>query len=471
MADLTLSGAGSGLDIKSLVNQLVAAERAPAERRLARREGEIETLLSAFGRLKSSLSAFGDALDDLKIAATFQDRTASSSDETVATLTAGNGASAASYALDVDAVAQAHKLVSSGAGYSGQTGSITLEIGRYDSGSNSYTARETVTLTIDSSNNTVQGIRDAINDAGIGISASVINDGNSDILSITADDTGAINTIRISTSGDSDGSDTDGSGLSAFNFDPTATGPSTLTEISAAADARFTIDGIAITSSSNTLTTTVTGLTVELLSPGTTTLKVERDIDSAREKIQSLVDSYNDLTRTIRELTKYGGEGAGNGPLLSDTAVYGIDVRVRSIIGSTSGSGGDFSTLMEIGFATDPETGELKLDTAKLENALQTDFDSVGNLVSDYASRLDDYIGTLLGSDGILATRMEGLNLRKEDLGDQREALELRIESLRARYTAQFSRLDSLIASLNSTGSFLSQQLASLPGIRRQNSG
>ena len=469
MANLTLSGAGSGLDIKSLVNQLVTAERAPAEKRLNRREGEINTLLSAFGRLKSSMSTFGDALDDLKIAATFKDRTASSSNENTATVTASSGASAASYSLDVAAVAQAHKLVAGGSSYSGQTGTITLEIGQYDSGSNSFSATRTVTLAIDASNNTVQGIRDAINDANTGISASVINDGSNDILSITADDTGTTNTIRVSTSGDSDGNNTDGNGLSAFSFDPTSAGPSNAREVSPATDAEFTIDGIAITSSSNTLTTTVTGLTVDLLSTGTTTLNVEQDVDSAREKIQTLVDSYNELIGTIRDLTKYGGGAGGNGALLSDSAVFGIDVRVRSIIGSTSSNGGDFSSLMEIGFASDPESGELKLDTAKLENALKTDFDGVGNLISDYASRLDDYMNTQLGSDGVLTTRMDGLNSRKEDLSDQRDALDMRIDSLRARYTAQFSRLDGLIASLNSTGGFLSQQLAALPGARRMN--
>ena len=464
MAGITLSGAGSGLDIKSLVNQLVAAERTPAEKRLSKREGEINTLLSAFGRLKGSLSAFSDALSDLKSATSFKDRTATSSDEKIAVVTASAGAAAASYSLDVANIAQAHKLTAGGGSYTGQTGTITLEIGQYDSGGNSFTATRSATLTIDASNNTVQGIRDAINDANIGISASVINDGSNDILSITADDTGTTNTIRISTSGDSDGSDTDGAGLSAFSFDPTSTGPSNAVEVSPATDARFTIDGISITSASNTLTTTVTGLTVDLVSAGKATLTVDQDIASAKEKIQSFADAYNELIGTVRDLTKYGGEAGGNGALLSDSAVFGIDLRVRSIVGSTSSNGGDFSSLMEVGFASDPETGKLKLNTSELEKALKTDFDNVGNLISDYASRLDDYISTQLNTDGLLSARMAGLNTRMEDINNQRDALELRMESVRARYTAQFSRLDSLIASLNSTGSFLAQQLAALPG-------
>lgn len=467
MAGITLSGAGSGLDIKSLVNQLVAAEGSPAESRINKREGEIKTLLSAFGRLKGSMSSFSDALDDLKNASMFKDRTAASSDEKIATVTASNGASAASYSLDVTNIAQAHKLTAGGGNYTGQTGTITLELGQYDSGGNSFTATQTATLTIDASNNTVQGIRDAINDANIGISASVINDGTNDILSITADDTGTTNTIRISTSGDSDGNGVDNSGLSAFAFDPTSAGPSNAAEISQATDAEFTVDGIAITSSSNTLTTTVSGLTIELVAAGTTTLDINKDIDAAKEKIQSFADTYNDLISTIRDLTKYGGEAGGSGPLLSDSAVFGMDMRVRSIIGSTSSSGGDFTSLMEIGFASDPETGLLKLDTAKLETALKGDFDNVGNLISDYAGRLDDYINVQMGSDGILSSRTDGLDTRLEDLAEQRDALELRMESVRARYTAQFSRLDGLIASLNSTGSFLTQQLAALPGASR----
>ncbi len=464
MAGLTLSGAGSGLDIQSLVNQLVAAERAPAETRINRREKEINTLLSAFGRLKSALSGFSDTLDTLKNANTFRDRTAASSDEQVAVVTASSGASAASYVLDVTRIAQAHKLTAGGSNYTGQTGTLTLEIGQYDSGGNSFTASQSATLTIDSSNNTIQGIRDAINDANIGISATIINDGTNDILSITADDTGTTNTIRITSSGDSDGSDSDGIGLSAFTFDPTGGGPSNATEVSQALDAEFTIDGIAITSSSNTLTTTITGLNMELKSVGSSTLTVEEDIEAAKEKIQSFVDAYNELSSTIRELTKYGGEGGDHGALLSDSAVFGMDMRIRSIIGSASSGGGDFSSLMEIGFASDPETGQLKLDTTELENALKSNFDGVGELISEYTSQLSDYVETQLGSDGVLTTRTEGLDATLKDLSEQRDALELRIESVRARYTAQFSRLDSLIASLNSTGSFLTQQLASLPG-------
>ncbi len=471
MENLTLPGAGSGLDIKSLVNQLVAAERTPADKRLNQREGEIRTLLSAFGRLKSSLSTFDDALDNLKNGATFKDRKASSSDENIAAVSASNGASPASYALEISNIAQAHKLTAGGGSYAGQTGTLTLELGQYDSAGNSFTATESVTLAIDGSNNSIQGIRDAINDANIGISATVINDGTNDILSITADETGTTNTIKISVSGDSDGSNTDNTGLSAFAFDPASSGPRNAAEVSRAIDAEFSIDGIAITSPSNSLTTTVTGLTIDLSSAGSVTLKVEQDIDSVKEKIQSFADTYNEVVGTIRELTRYGGEGGEHGPLLSDSAVFGIDVRIRSIIGNTSANGGEFSTLMEIGFASDPETGLLKLDTAKLEKALKADFDGVGDLLSGYAGQLDDYIKTQLDDGGVLSARTDGLDNRLEDISDQRDALELRMESVRARYTRQFSRLDGLIASLNSTGAFLSQQLASLPGARSLNGG
>ncbi len=121
---------------------------------------------------------------------------------------------------------------------------------------------------------------------------------------------------------------------------------------------------------------------------------------------------------------------------------------------------------MEIGFASDPETGQLKLDTTKLENALKSNFDGVGGLIAEYTTQISDYVDTQLGTDGVLTTRTEGLDATLKDLSEQRDALELRIESVRARYTAQFSRLDSLIASLNSTGAFLTKQLAGLPGAK-----
>jgi len=207
-------------------------------------------------------------------------------------------------------------------------------------------------------------------------------------------------------------------------------------------------------------------LTVELVSAGVTALDVDKDIDSAKEKIQSFVDTYNEVVSTIRDLTKYGGEAGGHGALLSDSAVFGMDIRVRSIIGSSSNNGGDFSSLMDVGFASDSKSGQLKLDMAELEKALKTDFDSVGDLVSDYAGKLDDYVKTQLDSDGVISTRTDGLDSRMEDIGKQRDALEMRMESVRTRYTKQFTRLDGMIASLNSTGNFLAQQLASLPGAR-----
>ncbi|MDH5361090.1 MAG: flagellar filament capping protein FliD [Gammaproteobacteria bacterium] len=472
---LQASGVGSGIDVASLVNQLVAAERDPAEQRLKSREKEINSMISAFGTLKSAMSTLQSAMAALKDASSFQNRAATSGDATIFGATAATTAAAGFYNITVANLASAHTLVSPGGAdpdysFTAPTdavgeGTLDIELGTWSGGT--FTQTSTATITIDASNNSLEGMRDAINASGLGVSASIIQDGGEYRLSIASSDTGSTNTIRMtatSETGAPPNNVNDTQGLSRFNFDPAGGASSHLTQAQAGADASFSVNGISLTSASNTVTGAIPDVTLNLKSTGTTTLDVGVDKNSSKESIEAFVSAYNNLVKTINTQTKYTGVNETAGPLISDSMTFGINSSIHKIVGGASTNPGVLKTLTELGYATSTEDGTLYLkDSAKLDDALTNNFDDVGLLVSDLSTKLDSYVGNYLGVSGLIQNRTDGLDSSLKEIERQRERLDVRIESLRTRYSRQFNAMDALVGQMNSTMSFLSQQLATLP--------
>ncbi|MBD3610219.1 MAG: flagellar filament capping protein FliD [Gammaproteobacteria bacterium] len=469
MPVLQASGIGSGLDVVGLVNQLVAAERAPAENRIKRQESQLEGLVSAYGKLKSSLDSLQSSLASLKDASGFQERTASSADDTILNASATSTAALGTHTVTVNTLASTHKLRTGGFANTTDvigSGTIKIDIGKYDSGGDTFTQTSTTNITITAgTNDTLEGVRDQINAADAGVTASVINDGTNNYLVVSSDDTGTENAIRISTT-DDDLNNTDAAGLSQLIFDPTTAGPDNLVQTSAATDATFNLDGIDITSSSNSVSTALTGVTIDLKSVGTTTFEVSADKESTKSQIEAFVTAYNNVIETINTVSKFN-EGGKSGALLSDSLVANLKNSLQSLVGGSSTNSGSLVTLTQLGYETNVEDGTLKLGTASdLEDALTNSFDDVGALIADYTTRLDSLIDPYLGVTGMLQDRTDGLNTQLEALEEQRERLDYRMEMVKERYTRQFTSLDALIASMNSTMSYLSQQLSTLPGAR-----
>lgn len=472
---LQASGVGSGIDVAGLVNQLVSAERDPAELRLKSREKQINSLISAFGKLSSSMSSLQTALSPLKDASIFQDRSATSGNDAIFTATASTTAAAGSYNVTVTSLATAHTLVSPGGAdpdynFTAPTdavgqGTLDIELGTWSGGT--FTQTSTATITIDASNDSLEGMRDAINDAGLGVNASIIQDGAEYRLSIASTDTGSTNTIRMTTTADADGLPDDRAGLSRFDFDPAGGAGSNLTASQPGADAVFKVNGINLSSASNTVTGAIPDVTLTLKSAGSTTLDVGVDKASSKSSIEAFVNAYNGLVKTINTQTKYTGDRETAGPLLSDSMTFGINSTIHTIVGGQSINAGSLETLTQLGYATNTEDGTLYLkDSAKLDDALANNFDDVGLLVSDLSTKLDSYVGNYLGTSGLIENRTEGLGNSLKDIELQRERLDDRIESLRTRYSRQFNAMDALIGQMNSTMSFLTQQLATLPSTK-----
>ncbi|WP_405233762.1 flagellar filament capping protein FliD [Lentisalinibacter salinarum] len=455
MASITSTGIGSGLDVGGIVEQLVAAEGQPARQRFARQEARAQSELSAYGTLKSALSDFRDQLDGMKSLNSLLTRKASSGNEELFAVVPDETAIPASYSVEVVQLAQAAKLTSGAFADSDAlvgTGTLTIGVGALS-----------FDIEITEENNTLAGIRDAINDAvdNAGVSATIVNADAGSYLILSGTRTGASREVSVSQAG-GDG------GLAALTYDAVA-GTGSLTLSQAAQDAHVRIDGFDVYSETNTVTGAIDGVSIDLLdaAPGETNdAVIEYDVAAVRSTITDFVESYNELVDTVGSLTSYNQETQQGGPLLGDATLRGLEAQLRREFSTPAGnSQSPFGTLAEIGVSLQID-GKLAVDDTRLDEALGANFQDVGRLFAaedGFAVRLFDRVDRALSDEGAIETRTEGLNNRIERIEEQRESLNRRLEALETRLLRQFNALDSLVSQLNNTSSFLAQQLANLP--------
>ena len=385
-------GVGSSLDVNSIIQGLMSAEQGPLNI-LTKKVSDYQTTISAYGSLKGALSTFQTAVGNLSDASNFNAQSAQSSDSTVFTATANGNAVAGGYALKVTTLAQSQKIVSSGFASPSTvvgTGTLTISLGQYDAGTNKFTANASKlpsSITITPSNSSLGGIRDAINAANIGVTATIVNDGtaNGNRLVLTSKDSGTANTVKIAVT-DGDGINTDASGLSQLAYDPTlASGAGkNLSEQQVAKDAVFSIDGIQITKPSNTITDALDGVTINLLKDSagaSVNLSVTQNTTIVTSSVASFVKAFNDLNTTIRNLTNYDANSKTGGPLLGDATTLSITSQLRSIMTHGIGRSGALTTLSQIGVSFQKD-GTLALDNSKLTTALNSNFQDIASLFS-----------------------------------------------------------------------------------------
>lgn len=449
-------GLSSGIDINGLVAQLVAAERAPAEQRLSRQQARVDAQVSALGQLRGALSTLQSTLTPLRTVGAFQTRVATSSDRTVFEATVTPNAAQGTYSVEVDRLASAQRLVSAafsgGSGSAVGTGTLTLSLGA-----------TSFQVSVAEGSESLAAIRDAINAAADnpGIQASIITAGDGARLILASRQTGAANTMRITASG-GDG------GLNALVYDPGNV--TNLTELSAAQDARVLIEGFEVTSSTNSISGAIEGVTLNLLAaePGSVkTLTVSNDTTQALEKIRKFVADFNTAATTMAKLRAFDPATRVGGPLLGDAMLRGIEAALRREISNrVEAAMAPYDTLAGVGITTQSD-GTLKLDETRLSNALRNGFDVVGRLFGSengVAARLYGIVDAAIRADGQVTTRTERLQRDKRAIDQDRAALDRRMESVERRYRAQFIAMDTLLSQLQSTGSYLAQQLTQKPG-------
>jgi flagellar hook-associated protein 2 len=406
------------------------------------------------GTLQGALATFQSALSPLKDAKKFDVLSATSGNQEVFTATADNTAVAGSYQVEVKQLASAAQLVSkayvTGAATVVGTGTLTLSVGA-----------TSMALNLDSSNNTLADIRDAINSnsGNPGIQATLIYGQDGARLVLTSNLTGAANTIRIAaTGGDGGLAQMTYAGGTSANYPTSQDGQ----------DATVIIAGVTHTESSNTVSGAIDGVTLNLLSatPGTTnTLTVASDQNAVIANLQQFVNGYNAMRSKFDTLSFYNSASQTAGPLLGDSLMNSIDSQMRQLsLSQVKSINGTYNSLAAIGITSDT-TGKLSLDTTKLTAALNTNRSAVAQLfgaTDGIAARLDTALTQMLGSDGSIAARNKSLADTQKSITDQQTTHQALMATVQNRYLAQFNALDTLMSQLKNTSSYLTQQLTSL---------
>lgn len=419
MASIVSSTGASGLPIDSLVTAQMQAEQQPITD-IKTKISSYNTKLSAYSTLKSGLSTFQTAVDKLATAAKFNAQSVTASDATSISATANGTAVLGNYSVSVTQLATSQKLASPA--YSSATdivgtGKLTISFGTYTAANGgtpaSFTAnadKSDITIDITSSNNTLAGIRDAINAKNASVSASIVNDGTGNRLVITSKDTGEVNSLKISVA-DDDGNNTDTGGLSALAYDPLASS-NNMTQMTAAKNALLTVDGMSISKASNTVSDVIQGVTLTLKSvtSASNTLSVGTDTDTIQSSVQSFVDAYNALNTSMRNLTKFVSAGStSNGALLGDSTARNIMVKLKSMLSASSPTATTYKTLSDIGVSMGSD-GSLSLDSTKLQKAITNNVGDVAKLFSPSATSTDPQV-TFLGSKDDTASGTYAVNI------------------------------------------------------------
>jgi len=395
----TSSTTNTVIDVTSIVSQLMTVEKQPLTV-IANKQSSFQTKLTAFGSLKSALSTFQSSVTKLSSISDFQASTATVADTNVATATANASASAGSYMLEVSKLAQAQTLATAGQASDASaigTGVISFDFGtisgtlgndgKYGSGtifSSGSTGIKSVT--IDSTNNSLAGIRDAINKANIGVTASINNDGGTSPyrLVFSSANTGKANSLKISVAGSAELS-------SLLSSDPSNVDGQSLTETITAQDAAFKVDGISITKATNTVSDVISGVSLTLTNKtsSATKITIARDTTSVSDAIKSFVSAYNTVTSALNNATSYNASTKTSATLNGDSAVRSIQTQIRKIMSSSvTGGSSAYSVLSQVG-VTIQKDGSLAVDSTKLASALSTSFNDIAGLFAESGKASD----------------------------------------------------------------------------------
>ncbi|MDP1681677.1 MAG: flagellar filament capping protein FliD [Burkholderiales bacterium] len=447
---ISSAGLGSNIDVNSLVSQLLALERRPLDR-LNQRKTQYNAELSSFGKISSDLSGFQSAVSALKTADSFKVFNATAADTTYLTSSADSTASAGSHSITITQLAKAQKLFSAAFADTSTTtigtGSLTIA-----NGASSFA------VTIDSSNNTLDGIVNAVNAASsnFGVSASIVNDGTGYRLLFSPNNTGTAYAVTVAVSDTGDGNNTDTNGLSRLSY---TGGGLNLSQTQTAQNAIITVDGLTgINSASNTVTDVIQGVTLNLKKElVSTTLDVAVDTDTITANATAVVTAYNKLVTNITDLHKKGGQLEADNTLLTiQSQLVGIFNTQATI------SGNAYSYLAEVGIALQ-SNGTLAINSADFKSALSGHLNDVVKLFTDtnegFAQRFYSETTKLLQADGVIDAKNDGIATQISSLDTRIDQFSTRLTLIEARLRRQFSALDSLLGTLSSTSNLLSRQL------------
>jgi flagellar hook-associated protein 2 len=470
---ISSAGIGSGLDVNSIVTQLMAVEKQPLTA-LQTDAATMQTKLSAFGQMQSLVSSLQDAARTLYDPTTFTQTTTASSDSLGVNATTTSSAVPGIYSVSVSALSATQSLVSSGAPFSDAnaivgTGSLTISLGTWNAGQTAFTPKtgsSDITIPIGASENTLAGIRDKINAANAGVTATVVVDASGARLALQSTTTGAANGFRV-TVADDDGNNADASGLSRLAFDP-ANGAGQMTLAQSAANAQATVNGIAVTSTTNTLDGVIPGITFNLgkVSAQPVTVSVSPNTDGIKSQVTAFVTAYNQLNSFLAQATKYDPSTQQAALLQGDGTTTTIQNQLHNLVGTMSGASGTFKTLSSLGIELQKD-GSLNLNDTKFSNALanlpelakaldNVDLTTTSN--NGIGKRFATWTTGLLASNGALTGKSQSIQDQITRNQKDQDALNDRLDSTEARLRAQYTALDTTMSQANALAKYVTQQ-------------
>lgn len=482
MATVSSLGIGSNLDLTSLLANIKSGEQAPLVA-LQQQQKSYTAKLTAYGQLSSALSALQSASAALAKPSLFQGVKANSSASDVVSATALASAASGVYAVNVTQLSQAQTLAASGVASTssaigaGAATTLTLDFGTIsgatvDPLTGKYTgatftpdaSRLATSITIDASNNTLAGIRDAVNaSATLGVTAAIVNDGSAtpNRLVLTSKQSGETSSMRIAVSGDA-------ALTSLLAHDPAALPAAQLQQTAVAQNSKLTVNGIAVTSANNSVAGAIPDVTMTLAKVGASSVTVQNDSASVQSAITTFVNAYNSLQNVAKQLTAFDAAKKTGAVLLGDTVLRNIQIGIRTTLTSAQTPDSSGLTMMsEIGVSFQKD-GTLAIDATKLTSALGSHLSGVANLfsgsagVGGYGNQMAALITGFTDTNGTLSAATKGVNSSLDSLSKHYTATSERIDATVARYKAQFTQLDTLISSMNQTSSYLKQQFDAL---------
>ncbi len=474
-------GIGSGLDVNGIISSLVALETKPLTK-LTRDEAVLQAKLSGIGQLQSMVSGFSDALAPLLGANAFRGATASSSDSGAVSASAGVDAAPGSYSVSVSRLAAPQTLVTAAAapyasaGSTVGTGTLTIRLGSWNEPPTAFTPKTgsaDVAITIGAGDNTLEKIRDKINAANAGVTAAIVTDASGARLSLRSTATGAENGFRV-TVADDDGNAGDAAGLSALAYDPQA-GVARMTLAQAAGNTEATINGIAVTSTSDTIAQAIGGVTLKATKVTTSpvTVNVSADTGAVKSMLQKVVTAYNELAGFIAEQTKYDPANKTGALFQGDSGMLTLQSQLRGLVGQASGASASFGTLSSIGLELQRD-GTLKLNATKLDAALKNLPElqkalanpSSGAGGAGIVTRLAAWAKGMVDAAGPLPARKESIQRSIAQNTKDQERASRRIDEIEKRLRAQYGALDKTMAEANALSKYVGQQITTWNNVK-----
>lgn len=463
MATISSAGIGSGLNVESIVSQLVSLEKKPLET-LQTQASSMQTKLSLYGTIKSQISALGDAAALLGRTSSWSAVTGTSSNASAVGVTVGSGAAAGNLTVSVQQLAKPQSTASAAltTGSAVGAGTLSIDLGQWSGGS--FTASGTAASVTVEATDTLSQVASKINSAKSGVTATVLKDASGERLLLRSSATGEAQGFRVQAT-DADGNNTDASGLSRLAYDSGLTNGTTLTQ--AGQNANATINGVAITSASNDLNDSLAGVQLKLQQVTTSPVEItiSQDTESLRKNIQSFVDAYNAINNTLSSATKYDESSKKAGMLQGDATAVGLLNSLRGVMRSTLGSG-TYQRLNDIGLEM-KAGGTLAVNTTRLNEALNNPdalkalftTDTGDNTTNGLGLRIKAFTNGLLDINGTVVNKQTSLKSMIDRNGDDQDRVSDRISRTETRLRSMYTALDTQMAQLSSLSAYVSQQV------------